>query len=232
MEVYGTDFGVEYKDDNSPLTRADTLSNGIIEKALGELYPDIPIISEEGKDIPYETRRGWDTFWLVDPLDGTKEFVKRTGEFTVNVALVKGRESVWGFIYAPALGTLYYAVQGNGAWKESGGGAPTRINTRRKPDNEGYTVVQSRSHPSAKLTEYLSTLDVKGSVYAGSSLKFCMVAEGLADLYPRMGPTWEWDTAAGQAIVCEAGGKVLGPDGTPLMYNKPTLLNEGFIVHA
>lgn len=232
MTVYGTEFSVVYKDDDSPLTRADQLSHSIIAEGLGRLYPDIPLISEEGKSIPPEERSGWNMFWLVDPLDGTKEFVKRSGDFTVNIALVEGGRLSAGVIYAPYRGTLYYAADGIGAWKKERCGAPAAIHTVKAEPGAGHVVVQSRSHPSEKLARYLETIKVKGSVSVGSSLKFCMVAEGAADLYPRMGPTWEWDTAAGQCIVEHAGGTVLGTDGKTLGYNKPTLLNDGFMVYA
>jgi len=232
MEVYGTDFDVEYKDDDSPLTRADKLSHSIIAEGLAELYPVVPVISEEGKGVPFETRRDWRAFWLVDPLDGTKEFIKRRPDFTVNIALVEDGRLSASVIYAPARDALYWASDIDGAWKSEGGGIPVRITTRKPGPGEGSTVVQSRSHPTEKLAEYLKTVIVKDSVSIGSSLKFCMVAEGTADLYPRMGPTWEWDTAAGQCIVEHAGGSVTTPDGRPLAYNKPDLLNGEFIVYA
>jgi 3'(2'), 5'-bisphosphate nucleotidase len=232
MEVYGTDFEVEYKPDDSPLTRADKLSHSIISEGLVRLYPDVPVISEEGKGVPFDTRRDWRVFWLVDPLDGTKEFVKRRPDFTVNIALVEDGRLTAAVIYAPARDTLYWASDEAGAWKSEKGARPVRINTRRPAPGEGSTVAQSRSHPSEKLAEFLKSVNVKSSISMGSSLKFCMVAEGAADLYPRMGPTWEWDTAAGQCIVEHAGGSVTALDGGPLRYNKPDLLNGGFIVRA
>lgn len=232
MTVYETEFEVEYKDDDSPLTRADKLSHTIIAEGLALMHPDVPVISEEGRGVPYEERAGWTRFWLVDPLDGTKEFVKKSGDFTVNIALVEGGRLTAGVIFAPYRDTLYYAADGLGAWKRQGGGEAAAITTRKPAGAGGHVVVQSRSHPSEKLAKYLETITVKGSVSVGSSLKFCMVAEGAADLYPRMGPTWEWDTAAGQCIVEHAGGTVLGTDGERLGYNKPTLLNDGFMVYA
>lgn len=232
MDVYATEFDVEIKADNSPLTKADRASHDIIARGLTSLYPDIPLISEEGKGTPYEERRGWRRFWLVDPLDGTKEFVKRNGDFTVNIALIDGHRPVLGVIYAPVREALYFASMDNGAFRSVEGGDPVKISTNKTGGPEGLVVAQSRSHPSDKLTEFLKTIKVKGSVSVGSSLKFCMVAEGAADIYPRMGPTWEWDTAAGHAIVEGAGGRVVGLDGVPLRYNKPDLLNPGFIVYA
>lgn len=232
MTVYKTEFVVEYKDDDSPLTRADKLSHAIIADGLALMYPDVPVISEEGRGVPYGERAGWTRFWLVDPLDGTKEFVKKSGDFTVNIALVEDGRLTAGVIYAPYRDTLYYAADGLGAWKKQGGGEAAAIATRKPDGADGHVVVQSRSHPSEKLAKYLETITVKDSVSVGSSLKFCMVAEGAADLYPRMGPTWEWDTAAGQCIVEHAGGIVLGTDGERLGYNKPTLLNDGFMVYA
>ncbi len=232
MEVYETDFTVEYKEDDSPLTRADRLSHRIIADGLARLYPDVPVISEEGKGVPYETRSGWRLFWLVDPLDGTKEFIKKRGDFTVNIALVEDGRLTAAVVYAPAKGALYYASDALGAWKSQDGGAPVKISTKKPGPGEGSTVVQSRSHPSEKLARFLETIKVKGSVSVGSSLKFCMVAEGSADLYPRMGPTWEWDTAAGQCVVEHAGGTVKTLDGRDIEYNKPDLLNGEFIVYA
>jgi len=232
MEVYSSEFAVEYKSDNSPLTLADKRSSALIEAALLKMYPDIPVISEEGEPVPYETRRGWRRFWLVDPLDGTKEFVKRGGDFTVNIALVDDGRPVIGVIYAPVPDLIYYALKGWGAWKEDHDFPQGMIHTKKKPEGEGFTVVHSRSHPSKKLEDFLATVPVKTRLLAGSSLKFCMVAEGTADFYPRLGPTSEWDTAAGQCIVEEAGGSVLDLNGAPLGYNKPDLLNEGFMVYG
>ena len=229
MEIYNSnDFEIEYKEDNSPLTKADTASHSLIKEHLRKLAPEIPIISEEGKSIPYEQRKNWKDFWLVDPLDGTKEFIKRNGEFTVNIALVKNNKSVLGVIYAPALKVLYFADSSNGAFKQMNGCAPEAINTNSNGQDK-LVAIQSRSHSSSGENEFLSRYSITDFISKGSSLKFCLVAEGNADLYYRSGPTWEWDTAAGQAILTIAGGKVM-TGNKELEYNKPTLKNdEGFV---
>ena len=231
MEVYSGEISVEYKDDRSPLTLADRRSHRVIEKGLKELAPEIPVISEEGALVDYSVRKDYARFWLVDPLDGTKEFIKRNGEFTVNIALIEGDLPVLGVIYAPAKGLLYYAGKGTGAFKEV-----DRLQARpivsELPPGHGIRAVVSRSHPSAEIEEFLKGYSVASSVEAGSSLKFCLVAEGSADLYPRFGETWEWDTAAGHAIASEAGAVVTLPDSGELTYNKENLKNPGFIVAA
>lgn len=247
MSIYGEeDFAVETKDDNSPLTAADKASHEVIVAELKKHFPDIPILSEEGADIPYEERKNWQRFWLVDPLDGTKEFIKRNGEFTVNIALIEGQAPTVGVVYVPAQEKMYVGIVGKGAWLEAGGRKlegkdlnlepqasslePIRV---RCPDHEkGLTVVMSRSHPSPELEDYLKDINVAEALPVGSSLKLCVVAEGKADLYPRLGPTMEWDTAAGHAVVLAAGGSVFTPAGEVLNYNKPNLLNPYFIVTA
>jgi 3'(2'), 5'-bisphosphate nucleotidase len=235
LEVYnGADFSVEHKDDNSPLTAADRAAHHVIVDGLAALTPDIPVLSEEGKDVPYEERSRWQRFWLVDPLDGTKEFIKRNGEFTVNIALIEDGRPRFGVVYAPALDALYVGEVGGGAWKQEGDGERKPLQVRTPAEGEGHAVVKSRSHPSGELAEYLETINVADSVPVGSSLKFCVVAEGRATLYPRFGPTMEWDTGAGHAVVEAAGGKVVRADvpGEPLRYNKENLLNGFFIVSA
>jgi 3'(2'), 5'-bisphosphate nucleotidase len=232
MEVYGTSFAVETKEDRSPLTAADRAAHEVISSRLRELDPETPVLSEEGRDVSYEERRRWTRLWVVDPLDGTKEFVKRNGEFTVNIALVVEGHPVLGVIYVPAQETLYYAEKGEGAWRRKGLGGPERIRVRRADPERGLTVVQSRSHPAPELAAYLEKVPVAESVSVGSSLKFCTVAEGRADLYPRLGPTMEWDTAAGQAIVTCAGGSVTDLSGSPLVYNKEDLHNPHFVVRG
>jgi 3'(2'), 5'-bisphosphate nucleotidase len=223
---------VEYKDDRSPLTRADRLSHEEIARGLAALAPAIPVVSEEGAQTPYEERRGWGRFFLVDPLDGTKEFIKRNGEFTVNIALVERGVPVLGVIYVPVRGTMYFASRGEGAWKEEGG-ERVAIRASQPRAGEGLRVMASRSHGSDALDEFLKTLSVAERMTAGSSLKFCLVAEGRADIYPRFGPTWEWDTAAGHAIVAEAGGRVTATDGiSPLGYGKEILKHAGFICYG
>ena len=230
MDVYrSSNFEIELKSDNSPLTKADKASHALIKSQLQGLYPHIPILSEEGKEIPYATRKKWSHFWLVDPLDGTKEFIKRNGEFTVNIALVRNDRPVLGVIYAPDLDVLYYGQKDNGAFKTGTDGRIQQIQVRNL--SNGIIAVQSRSHSSDAETQFYSRFHIINTISIGSSLKFCMVAEGKAHLYYRSGPTWEWDTAAGQAIVEAAGGRVLAGD-EPLKYNKEVLTNPGFVVRG
>ncbi len=230
LEVYHSPFAVEHKDDNSPLTAADRRSHDIITATLREHYP-FPVLSEEGKDTPFEERKNWEYFWLVDPLDGTKEFIKRNGEFTVNIALIHQNTPVMGVIYVPVTGVLYHAVKGQGCYKIENDSAEK---LQVKCTTQRLIIVGSRSHVTGELEEFIRGMKKKhGDVVflsAGSSLKLCLVAEGKADIYPRLGPTMEWDTAAGQIIVEEAGGRVVEhkSDGT-LKYNKENLLNAHFI---
>ena len=230
MKIYQGRIDVEFKDDKSPLTAADKASHDLIVSGLKKHFPEMPVLSEEGRDIPYEQRKGWTRFWLVDPLDGTKEFIKRNGEFTVNIALIEGGTPVMGVVYVPAQDRTYLGIEGQGAFRQKGDGPREPIRVRSPEPSAGLTVVMSRSHPSPELDEYLKNIPVAEALSVGSSLKLCAVAEGKADLYPRLGPTMEWDTAAGQAVVHAAGGKVLRMDGTPLEYNKENLLNPYFIV--
>lgn len=230
LEIYEQDFDVEYKEDRSPLTQADKASHRIISEKLSELYPEIPVLSEEGTDIPFGERQAWERFWLVDPLDGTKEFVKRNGEFTVNIALIEGHHPVAGVIYIPVQDVLYFAEENKGAWKKQGEDTERRIRVKEVPNGGGLVVVRSRSHPSDELRTYLERLNIKDIISRGSSLKLCAVAEGSADIYPRLGPTWEWDTAAGHAIVEAAGGHVVDMEKRPLRYNKEVIKNDHFIV--
>lgn len=220
---------VDFKSDDSPLTLADKKSHEIIDKELKANYPNIPILSEEGKDISYAERKGWDMFWLVDPLDGTKEFIKRNGEFTVNIALIKSQYPLLGVIYAPVLDTYYYGnVLLNESYKKIGENDPTPMQINNRSNNR--VAVQSRSHASDEESDLLKSYDVTDSISIGSSLKFCMVAEGKADLYYRHGPTMEWDTGAGQAVLESAGGKVIRKqDEKRFYYNKEDLLNSSFV---
>jgi 3'(2'), 5'-bisphosphate nucleotidase len=220
--------GVREKEDKSPVTLADEVAHGILLDGLGRLDPDTPVVSEEAEAAPFETRRAWRRFWLVDPLDGTKEFIKRRAEFTVNVALIEDGEPVFGVVLAPALELLYWAVKGGGAWREESGGAPARIYSTAPAPGTPLTVVESLSHPSPELEEYLRTIPVARRVKAGSSLKFCWVADGRADVYPRLGPTMEWDVAAGDCIYRQSGRE--GERPSPLTYNKPDLRNASFII--
>jgi 3'(2'), 5'-bisphosphate nucleotidase len=253
LEVYGSDFDVQTKADNSPLTLADQRSHGIIKSGLSP--HGISVLSEEGRDIAYEERSRWDRMWIVDPLDGTKEFVKRNGEFTVNIALVEQQYPVLGVVYAPVPDVLYFGSVEIGAYKVTEG---SRLGNRQE-DKEisverldaliqkgqklpcfssaqrDYTIVGSRSHGTAELEAFVARKrKEKGAaalIQAGSSLKICMVAEGAADIYPRLGPTMEWDTAAGQAVAECAGAMMLGYESRErLIYNKPDLLNPWFVV--
>ncbi len=230
LAVYDGPIAVVTKDDRSPLTEADRAAHRVIAAGLARLAPDIPILSEEGRPVPYGERRHWHRLWIVDPLDGTKEFIKRNGEFTVNIALVERGAPVVGVVYAPVPDLLYWSLRGAGAWRRTGNGPAAPIRVRDQAPARGLTVVQSRSHPSPDLAAYMAGLPVAETLSRGSSLKLCAVAEGAADLYPRLGPTMEWDTAAGHAVVEGAGGAVRTPAGQPLRYNKPDLLNPHFIV--
>ncbi|TXH03047.1 MAG: 3'(2'),5'-bisphosphate nucleotidase CysQ [Nevskiaceae bacterium] len=230
MTFYRGEFTVTQKEDDSPLTQADLAAHRHITAALQALTPDIPVLSEEAADIPYATRRTWPRHWLVDPLDGTREFVKRNDDFTVNIALVENGEPVIGVVHVPALDVSYYAARGAGAY-ERRGDAERRLRVRR-PVPATPTFVVTRSHRDATLDALLARLPAHEAKSRGSALKICLVAAGEADLYPRTGPTSEWDTAAGHCVVDEAGGKILRlPELTPLRYNqKDSLLNPGFVV--
>ncbi len=221
---------IENKSDNSPLTLADKASNKVIVHSLKKSFPEIPILSEEEKHVDYSTRSKWNKFWLVDPLDGTKEFIKRNGEFTVNIALIEDGYPVLGVIYAPVLNTLYVGdLTNNLAYKIDEQGNRTLLKVNQK--TAGRIAVGSRSHSSKEEADLLGQYDVKDTISVGSSLKFCMVAEGRADIYYRHGPTMEWDTGAGQAIAEAAGGSVTNmTTGQRFHYNKENLLNGSFLV--
>ena len=233
LEVYSRDFTVEEKEDKTPVTEADRRAHRVIFEELKS--SGIPIISEEGKSIPYVERKKWKRFWLVDPLDGTKEFIKKNGEFTVNVALVEDGEPILGVVYAPALEIIYFAEKGNGAYRE------VKCKTEKLPVGEwrrkNLRVVVSRSHSNEETEKFLKNLRSKFGellyLSKGSSLKICMVAEGSADVYPRIGPTMEWDTGAGHAVAKESGCDLFlyekGKLGEPLRYNKPDLRNPSFV---
>ena len=229
MEIYAMeDFSeiVDYKSDHSPLTLADKKANKIILDGLQSIYPEIPIISEEEALPSYEERKAWKWFWLVDPLDGTKEFIKRNGEFTVNIALIFEGSPVMGVIYVPATEVLYYSSIRSGAFSEFNGRTSVMKVSQKK---QGLVSIGSRSHSSNKESEVLSAYPISEYLTAGSSLKFCRIAEGFADIYYRGGPTMEWDIAAGHAIVEAAGGCVLDENGLPFRYNKANLLNGPFL---
>lgn len=219
---------VELKGDRSPVTAADHAAHRSIAGALAEWDGQTPVVSEEGEIPDYAVRRHWNRFWLVDPLDGTKEFLQQNGEFTVNVALIEQGEPVLGVVFAPALDLLYMAGRGLGAWKRELGREPRRLSSSRPAAGTPLVVAESRSHPSAELDAYLATIPVKARVQAGSSLKFCWVAEGKADIYPRFGRTMEWDVAAGDCVFRESG--LERPRRSPLRYNKADLANDAFVI--
>lgn len=232
LEVYANTFEVSKKADSSPLTLADMRSHHIIVHGLRELTPDVPVLSEEASDIPFAQRQQWSRYWLVDPLDGTKEFVSRNGEFTVNIALIENHRAVLGIVFVPVQDTMYVGAEGEGAYKQIGSQARSPIRAAA-PAPTPLRIVGSRSHRDGTLDQHLPKLEPCEFVAVGSSLKFCLVAEGAADLYPRFGPTSEWDTAAAQAVVEAAGGAVVKFDGTALRYNtKAELLNPHFLVYG
>ncbi|MGB5449759.1 MAG: 3'(2'),5'-bisphosphate nucleotidase CysQ [Woeseiaceae bacterium] len=230
LEVYSTDFEVQSKSDESPLTTADLASNRRIVAGLRHLTPDLPIISEESGLPDFDERRQWDCYWLIDPLDGTREFVNRNGEFTVNIALVEKNRPVFGVVHVPVQNKTYVGCGGYGAELRDAGQPPRPIQVVAE-SHEPVRVVGSRSHRGASLDAYLAALGPHDMVPMGSSLKFCVIAEGGADLYPRLGPTSEWDTAAAQAVVEQAGGSVVTLDGKAMKYNtKADILNPHFFV--
>lgn len=229
LQIYSGTFGVEHKADASPLTAADLAAHHIIVDGLRMLTPDIPVLSEESADIDWPTRAAWPRYWLVDPLDGTREFVKRNGEFTVNIALVEQHSPVLGVVLAPVSGELYFAITDAGAFIEHSPGAMPRLIETRAAANP-IVVAGSRSHGADRQVAVLAKLGDHRLVALGSSLKFCLLARGHADLYLRLGLTSEWDTAAAQCVLVQAGGAVLDLDGAPLRYNtKSSLLNPEFI---
>lgn len=231
LDVYDTSFNVETKSDNSPLTQADKNAHSVIDSGLKSLFPNIPILSEEGKNIPYSERKKWDCFWLVDPLDGTKEFIKRNGEFTVNVALIKNNYPIFGSVYAPYRKELFWALEGLGAWKSIDKNKDQKIKVSKS--NKKTRIVISRSHPNEKVLDYISHYHQHDLIRMGSSLKLCCIADGRADIYPRLGPTSEWDIGASQCIVEQAGGTVVEyTTNNRLRYNKENILNPFFIVSA
>ncbi|WP_072682418.1 3'(2'),5'-bisphosphate nucleotidase CysQ [Arcobacter sp. LA11] len=233
LEIYNKDFRIDYKDDKSPLTEADTKSNEIICEALTFLYPKIPLMSEENKQIDYSIRKNWEYYFCIDPIDGTKEFINKNGEFTVNIALIHNSIPVLGVVYAPVLNNIYYAKQNEGAFKNNEK-LPLQINSNPK---EKLSVVASKSHLSNETQKFIDNLETKEiqQISKGSSLKLCLVAEGIADIYPRLAPTMEWDTAAADAIVRESGKMTYQVDNknniNPIVYNKEKLLNPWFVVN-
>jgi 3'(2'), 5'-bisphosphate nucleotidase len=228
MRIYGAEFAVEHKADASPLTLADLESHAIIGEGLRQLTPGVPVLSEESAQAPWTERQSWRELWVVDPLDGTREFIKRNGEFTINIALVRDHEPLLGIVAAPAQQLTWWGAPGLGAFRRRFGGVdtPIRVSVPQAP----IRIVGSRSHNSAQTDAYCATLQPTTVSGIGSSLKFCRIAEGEADLYPRFGPTSEWDTAAGQALLEAAGGHVTRTDGRRLRYNcRESLLNGDFL---
>ncbi|MDH3531485.1 MAG: 3'(2'),5'-bisphosphate nucleotidase CysQ [Gammaproteobacteria bacterium] len=230
LEVYATDFDVQSKADTSPLTQADLAAHRHIAQGLDKLTPDIPVISEECGLPAFAERSQWPRYWLIDPLDGTKEFVSRNGEFTVNIALIESHRPVFGVVHVPVQGKTYIGCKGYGAELREGDARPAALHVAASSARP-VRVVGSRSHRGSSLDAFLERLGDADMVAMGSSLKFCTIAEGKADIYPRLGPTSEWDTAAAQAVVEQAGGQVLELDGKPLSYNvKAEILNPFFVV--
>lgn len=252
MEIYRKDFTVEYKDDKSPLTEADTKSNEIICSRLAALYPEIPMMSEENKEVAYDERKAWEYYWCIDPIDGTKEFIKKNDEFTINIALIANSEPVLGVVYAPAIDEMYSAKKGEGAFIEVLSTQGTVVSKEKLPlktnetPQEKLSIVASKSHLSSETQEFIDNLALNTEhltlVSKGSSLKLCMVASGEADIYPRLAPTMEWDTAAADAVVRESGKMTYQYHPTsdtqhsisdkPVVYNKENLLNPWFIVRS
>lgn len=230
MQWYQGDMGITTKSDDSPLTKADLASHMLIDAELTRLWPDIPVLSEESADIPWETRKNWHQYWLVDPLDGTKEFINQNGEFTVNIALIRDHQPVMGIVHVPATDVSYFGAKGHGAWRQTADNDAETIAIRQPAANPAV-IVGSRSHANPELADQLQALGPHELISMGSSLKFCRVAEGLADFYPRLGPTCEWDTAAAHAVISAAGGQVVKIDGSALDYNnKEAYLNPYFFV--
>jgi 3'(2'), 5'-bisphosphate nucleotidase len=233
MKIYAaTDVAVSTKSDHTPLTQADLAAHRIICEELEKLTPAYPVLSEESAEIPAAQRMAWKKYWLVDPLDGTKEFIKRNGEFTVNIALIENGKPILGVVYAPALEVSYYAEKGAGAYVQRGTSKAQPIKAKAPTTGELIKVVASRSHSDARTEVLLKHLGDCETISMGSSLKLCLVAEGAAHFYPRLGPTMEWDTAAAHAVVNEAGGTVCNNAAEELQYNKTDMHNSEFFVYA
>jgi len=228
LDVYRGEWSIEVKADGNPVTEADRVSHATLEHALAAWSPDVPIISEESELPPFDVRHGWSQFWLIDPLDGTKEFVAGNGEFTVNVALIDRGQPVLGVVYAPAFDAMYFAATDLGTWRQQGSAVAERVYSNDWSPERPARVVESRSHPSAELNRFLGTIPVAERIRLGSSLKFCRVAEGAADLYLRFGPMMEWDAAAGDCVY-RCSGRT-GPRPSPLRYNQPEFRTPGFIL--
>lgn len=228
LDVYHSEFAVTTKDDRTPLTVADQRSHAILVEGLCRITPDIPVLSEEGAAIAYEERKAWDHFWLVDPLDGTKEFIRRNGEFTINVALIENGRPVLGLVLVPDLNRLFIGDVFDGCVEKRAHGV-RRLRMEEPDPTQPMVLVATRSHPTPEMETFFRHLPAHERLPRGSALKFCAVAAGEAHCYPRFGPTWEWDTGAGHAVVEAAGGVVVDPNGEPLRYNKPDLINGYFL---
>ena len=232
LDIYETDFAVEKKPDRSPVTVADKLAHRIINEAITRLVPGLPVLSEEAEYPAFMERRGWHRYWLVDPLDGTREFIKKNGEFTVNIALIEDHLPTLGVVTVPVTGVCYYAGKSLGAYQTQANGKTRSLQTKRSALNQ-LVVADSRSYRNAKQHEFIQRLEAAEVITCGSSLKFCLIAEGRVDIYPKFGQTSEWDTAAAQCIVEEAGGSVMDMAFNPLRYNtKDSLLNPEFVAIA
>ncbi len=231
LEIYKSDFDVNKKHDSTPVTSADLAAHHCIVDRLKKITPSLPILSEESAHIPFSERKKWQTYWLVDPLDGTREFIKQNGEFTVNIALIHDHQPILGVIHVPVSNVCYYGCQSQGAFKlEDNVSKPINVNKKR---SEKIKIASSRSHAKHSLDHFIQRIGEHELIFLGSSLKSCLVAEGIADIYPRLGPTSEWDTAAAQCIVEEAGGFITDINLNKLRYNtKDSLLNPDFLVFA
>jgi len=236
MSIYNKDFNVEFKDDNSPLTMADKNAHKIIKKGLKKY--NLPILSEEGRNISYEERKNWELFWMVDPLDGTKEFIKKNGEFTINIALIHKNNPVFGVVYAPAIEVVYFTDNENSYKAKLSVKEFSLKNIEKLPkkrNDNRFIIVASKSHLNEETNRFIENIKTdkkKEFISKGSSLKLCMVAEGSADIYPRLAPTMEWDTSAADAVVRKSGKLVFDYyERLPLIYNKKDLLNPYFIVN-
>lgn len=233
LNIYHSDdLGVESKDDDSPLTKADKAANDIICEGLKKITPNILIVSEENKAIDYDVRSKEPFLWMVDPLDGTKEFIKKNGEFTVNIALIHNQRSVAGIVYAPVLDLMYYAIEGEGAYVIDNNEQIKLSTNKFKREDKHLRIVCSRSHLNEDTKSFVDSCIEPKLISKGSSLKFLIIAEGNAELYPRLAPTMEWDTAAAHIILTESGGNIYQPDGSAILYNKKNLLNPHFIASA
>ncbi len=230
-KYFNSSYDIELKHDKSPVTTADLAANEYIEQQLSRLTPDIPRISEESENTSYEERKHWDTFWLIDPLDGTREFVKNRPDFTVNIALVQHQQPILGAIYLPIADQLYFATTGDHAYRQDQTNTPLEISVTKQTSTIPR-ICGSRYHAGKSMQSFLNAVGEHELIARGSSIKSCLIADGSADIYPRFGPTWEWDTAAAQCIVEQAGGYLTTLDMQSLIYNKESLLNPSFVAFA